>query len=41
MSSKREKEKLKFKHSDITFDDVLGHKQVKKRLRSIIKPIRA
>ena len=39
MSSKREKEKLKFKHSDITFDDVVGHKQVKKRLRSIIKII--
>ena len=37
MSSKREKEKLKFKRSDITFDDVVGHKQVKKRLRSIIR----
>jgi len=39
MSSKREKEKLKLKQSDITFDDVVGHKQVKKRLRSIIKII--
>ncbi|BAF72054.1 AAA family ATPase [Sulfurovum sp. NBC37-1] len=39
MSSKREKEKLKFKRSDITFDDVVGHKEVKKRLRSIIKII--
>jgi len=39
MSSKREKEKLKLRQSDITFDDVVGHKQVKKRLRSIIKII--
>ena len=40
MATKKEKETPKLHKSKIGFDDVVGHKQIKKRLKSIIRIVK-